>query len=415
MILCKLVCVLAALVAVTCACAGEEQGNSLFDEVNFGDEFDDLDSTPLISGYFQSTFDYLYEQEQVGNARQRLWFEIEREWQEGVLQFNAVTSLDWNPSIGAREEAEETSVRLRLLNMVYGPEQGRLTLGRQMMIWGAGTALSGGTYFNFVDMDDPFVSARAINFLASDAVRWQSYFGDSVLDLIVVPQMPLAALAEKGSAWDTLDLHLRPLLVEAEDQHKTVGGARFSTTVQGMDYSLGFYNGVAHTPSLELVEGQLQPSNPRYTSIYLQASLVARGGLVRAEYTRDIDRLHGIGDGRPVTTDIDVLMLGWEGYLKEVSLRGEWSGIYIRNRGRVDHKVAFSAFYEWQSGDWSIELGTVANLSDESSMVELILARKITDRWQVSTSGRSFSGNETSDYGSLRKLSSFSLELTFYL
>ena len=389
----------------------EEDPFAGFDE----EDFEVLESSPLLEGYFQSTFDYLPVQKKLGNARQRLWQELEQEWQDGTWKLDGAISADWNPSVGARKDADATSLRLRLFNLAYIAGAGHLTVGRQMMLWGTGTALSGGTYFNPVDPDDPFASARAVNFLASDAIRWQSYGGDSLLDLILIPEMPLVVQAEPGSLWDTADPELRSLLDEAEKQGTSAWGLKLSTTLQGMDYAAAFFSGISQTPALEVLDDRVKIRNPRYQSLFLQASMVAGEGLIRVEYTHDFDRLDDIGDGRPLSSNRDSLMLGWEGYQGEISLRAEWLGTYIHARSRTEHRGAFSGLYEWQSGDWSAELGSVMNFSDRSSMLELILTRKFTDQLQITSSGRLFSGDDDSEFGSLHTQSMLTFELTYYL
>lgn len=407
---------------IACPVAAEE---NLFDDTEFEKIFAKEEPALPLQGYIQSTLDYLPVQSKLGNFRQRLWLELEKDWPKGTKhgnrwQLDAAVSLDWNPAIGARKKAEETSIRTRRLLLAWHQLSSRLSIGRQVMLWGTGSALSGGTYFNPVDLDDPFASARAVNFLASDAVRWQYYSGDSELDLILVPRMPLATLAERNSIWDTIAAPLRPLLERAEHQHKTGWGARLSTRAQGLDYAIGFFNGIAQTPALTKntssgTNNLLNVTNPRYQSLFLQTSLVAGEGLIRAEYSRDHGRLSDIGDGKPIPGITERLMLGWEGFQGDLSLRAETSVTLDHVRDKENYSGAFSGLYEWQTGDWSAELGGVINFTDHSSMLELILTRKFTDHLQLATTGRLFSGDDSSEFGQFHTLSTLSLELIWYL
>ncbi|EPJ45257.1 MAG: hypothetical protein OFPII_29020 [Osedax symbiont Rs1] len=385
----------------------------------FASEFAD-EKPSLLQGYVQSTLDYLPVQSKLGNVRQRLWLELDKNWSDddrdgSRLLLDGAVSLDWNPAVGARKDADETSFRIRRLLLAWQQQTARFTIGRQMMLWGSGTALSGGSYFNPVDLDDPFASARAVNFLASDGLRLQYYNGDSELDLIVVPRMPLANLAERNSTWDTVAEPLRPLLDRAEKQHKTGFGGRLSTREQGLDYAIGFFSGIDQGPALQRQGDQLRVVNPRYQSLFLQMSLVAGEGLIRTEYSRDRGRLSDIGDGQPLAGTMDRVMLGWDGFRGGLSLSAEAAMTRDHVRDHESYSGAFSGIYEWRSGDWSAELGAVANFTDRSSMLQMVLTRKYTDQLQLTATGRRFSGADSSEFGKLHPLSTISIGLTWYL
>ncbi len=399
-----------------CSAVAEESSLTEFDL-----EFSEQESSLPVQGYFQSTLDYLPVLSQLGGARQRLWAEVDNEWKISASgsdrwALGAAASLDWNPSVGARKGARTTSLRIRRFQLSWLADSARLSVGRQTMLWGNGTSLSGGSYFNPVDLDDPFASGRAINYLASDALRYQYYYQESELDLIFMPRMPLAALPERHSTWDTIDGDvLRPLLEEATREYQNVWGARISTRAQGFDYAVGFYRGVSQSPSLSLDGDALSVVNPVYSSLFLQASLVAWESLVRGEYTRDQGRLSDIDDGNPRAGTIERVMIGWDGFYSAVSLTAEAMVRLDRVRGQQTYNGAYSGFYEWQAGDWGIELGGVINISDHSNMQELIVTRKFGDQFQLSGTGRAFWGDGRSEYGSYHSLSAFGVELTWYL
>ncbi|WP_339386593.1 hypothetical protein [Vibrio caribbeanicus] len=380
--------------------------------------FDDVvvessQSSVGLTGYAQSSMQYLSRGSEWGSLRQRLWLEPYYRPQNEWFSLESAFSIDWDPAIGARKDAKEWDTEVRKL---YGSivQSGRtITIGKQMMIWGSGSALSQGAYFNAMDSSDPLASGLAINSVATPAIRWREFLGDDVLDLIVTATPSVNELAMSGSIWDQSTPAVRAAFERESLDEPVEIGVGYQTNRTGYDLFFGMAYVYQDDPAVVQERQSVILERDKSASAFMQYNVNSWGGVAQLQARYD-HKVRFTNDQHITASKEQWSILGgWSGYIKETSV--EIDVLFSRKtRGGVTPQLSQNYHYEFTHYDWTIDVGGVYNFDDHSSLFEFKLSYKPNDRMEYVLGYNGFYGHAQSDYGAFKANSMAFLRLNIY-
>lgn len=354
-----------------------------------------------MTGYAQSSMQYLLRSSEWGSMRQRLWLEPYYRPDHGRFAVKSAFSIDWDPAVGARENAKEWDLEVREFYGSIMQSQRTITFGKQMMIWGSGSALSQGAYFNPTDSSDPLASGLAVNYLATTAIRWREYVGNDVFDLIVTAEPSVSTLAKKGSMWDRAPPIVREAF-ECESFDEPVEfGLGYKINRIGFDLFIGGAYVYQDDPAIVQQSHGVRLERDKSASAFVQYNVNYWNGVaqLQARYDQNLR----VVNTRQVTESVEQwnLLAGWSGYLREIST--EVDVLLSRHtNGKVIPQLSQNYHYEWAQGVWAADVGGVYNLYDHSSLLEIKLSYKPSDSLEYSLGYNGFYGDMRSNYGAFK-------------
>lgn len=365
--------------------------------------FDDVavestESSVGLTGYAQSSMQYRLRSSEWGSVRQRLWIEPYYRSEHQDLTIESAFSIDWDPAIGARDNAKEWDVQIRELYGSITQSQRTITLGKQMMIWGSGSALSQGAYFNPTDSSDPLASGLAINYLATPALRWREYVGDDVFDLIVTAEPSVNTLAQQGSMWDRSPPIVRAAFDRESLDEPVELGLGYQSNRTGFDLFVGGAYIYQDDPAILQQSHEVRLERDKTASGFVHYNVNYWGGVAQLQARYD-DKVRVVKAGQTsASVEQWSLLVGWSGYLQEVST--EIGGLFSRQaQGDVIPQISQNYHYEWAQGVWAADVGGMYNFDDHSSLLEIKLSYKPSDRLEYSLGYNGFYGDRQTDYG----------------
>ncbi|MGF1712874.1 hypothetical protein L4C37_20210 [Vibrio kagoshimensis] len=366
-----------------------------------------------LTGYAQSSMQYLSRSSEWGSLRQRLWVEPYYRPESQKFAIESAFSIDWDPSVGAREKAKEWDVQMRELYGSIMQQSRTITIGKQMMIWGSGSALSQGNYFNPTDSSDPLASGLAINYLATSAIRWREFSGDDVFDFIVTAEPSIKRLAQQGSMWDSSPPALRKAFENEHLDNPIELGFGYQINRAGFDLFMGGAYVYQDDPAIVENAQGISLQRNRTPSAFFQYNVNYWDGV--AQFQARYDHNLQVVNDRKITESGEQwsLLGGWIGYLKEISTEIDFFLTQPTN-GKVTAQISQNYHYEWGQGIWAGDVGGVYNFSDDSSLLEIKLSYKPSDTLEYSLGYNGFYGDEQSNYGAFKANTMVSAHLNVY-
>ncbi len=366
-----------------------------------------------LTGYAQSSLQYLTRSSEWGSLRQRLWLEPYYHAEKSGFTVESAFSLDWDPSVGARKDAKEWHAQVRELYASWQQEQRSISVGKLMMIWGSGSVLSQGNYFNPTDSSDPLASGLAVNFLAKPAVRWREYLGDDVVEFIVTAEPTVAELALKGSMWDRVAPEVRTAFERESFANPTELGFGYQINHKGFDLFVGGAYVYQDDPAIVSGSKTLRLEREKVASAFIQYNVNFWDGVAQLQARYD-DKIRVVTDTENDTlAEQWSLLAGWSGYVQQVNTEIEVLFMHQAD-GKVVTQLSQNYHYEWGSGEWSSAFGAVFNFDDHSSLIELKLNYKPSDSLEYSLGYNGFYGDKQSNYGAYQANSMLVGRLNFY-
>ncbi|SON51837.1 hypothetical protein [Vibrio tapetis] len=346
-----------------------------------------------LTGYVQSSMQYLLRSNEWGSLRQRLWVEPYYRPESQKFTIESAFSIDWDPSVGAREKATEWDVQVRELYGSIMQQNRTITIGKQMMIWGSGSALSQGNYFNPTDSSDPLASGLAINYLATTAIRWREFSGDDVFDFIVTAEPSINVLAQQASMWDRSPPELREAFENETLDHPIEVGLGYQINRIGFDLFLGGAYVYQDDPAIAENAQGVSLQRSKTSSAFFQYNVNYWGGV--AQFQARYDQNLTVVNDRKMTEPGEQwsLLGGWIGYFKEVSTEIDFL-VTQQTNGKTTPQISQNYHYEWGQGVWAGEIGGVYNFNDDSSLLEIKLSYKPSDTLEYSLGYNGFYGDE---------------------
>lgn len=389
--------------------------------VNAEDPFASFDDVPVetsassigMTGYAQSSMQYLSRSSEWGSLRQRLWFEPFYRPESQIFAIESAFSIDWDPAVGARESAKEWHLQIRELYGSIMQQSRAITIGKQMMIWGSGSALSQGNYFNPTDSSDPLASGLAVNYLATTAIRWREFSGDDVFDFIVTAEPSINQLAQQGSMWDRSSPALREAFDNENLDNPIELGVGYQINRAGFDLFMGGAYVYQDDPAIVANAQGINLHRNRTSSAFLQYNVNYWDGVAQFQARYD-HNLKVVNDRKTTETGEQWSLLGgWIGYLKEVSTEIDFL-LTQQTNGKVTPQLSQNYHYEWGQGLWAGDIGGVYNFNDDSSLLEIKLSYKPSDTLEYSLGYNGFYGDEQSNYGMFKENTMVSARLNVY-
>ncbi len=366
-----------------------------------------------VAGYAQSSMQYLLRSREWGSMRQRLWLEPyyrpEYEW----LAVESAFSIDWDPAVGVRKNAKEWGVEVRELYGSITQSQRTITFGKHMMIWGSGSALSQGAYFNPADSSDPLASGLAVNYLATTAIRWREYVGDDVFDLIVTAEPSVSTLAKQGSMWDRSPPIVRTAFERESFDEPTEFGLGYQINRTGFDLFVGGAYVYQDDPAIVQQSQSVRLERDKSASAFVQYNVNYWDGV--AQLQARYDQQLRVVNTRQMGESVEQwnLLAGWSGYLREVSTEVDVL-LSRQTHGKVIPQFSQNYHYEWAQGVWAADVGGVYNFNDHSSLLEIKLSYKPSDSLEYSLGYNGFYGDTHSNYGAFKANTMAAARLNVY-
>lgn len=186
----------------------------------------------------------------------------------------------------------------------YKSSSSIVTVGAQKVLWGRIDEFPPTDRLSTQDLRRLALDDLADRRLASLALRWEQFFGNSKLDLVAYPDFRGAELPEEESAWfpinrdsgEILGLETTPALeaiarvtplLNNEPSTDGGAGARFSTLGSNVDFGLSVQRGLLNVPYF-----RYNPTDNVLESVYTRSWIVgtdfafeALGGAVKFEGT----------------------------------------------------------------------------------------------------------------------------------
>ncbi|MBL4829472.1 MAG: hypothetical protein JKY55_06255 [Aliivibrio sp.] len=381
---------------------------------SFGDlELDESQSNYGVTGYVQSSYQYLYRSSQWGSLRQRLWFEPYYHSKDDSFSVISTISIDWDPSVGARENADPWNTEVRELYLEFRRDQRTITLGKQMMVWGTGSALSQGAYFNPMDSSDPLASGLAVNYLATPALRWKEYFDDGVWELIATSEPTVNTLPKQGSMWDITSGNIRTAMENEDLNHPVEIGSGFKLVQTGYDVFIGGFYGYQDDPVLTILPNKTRVDRNRISSFFSQLNINFLNGIAQIQGRYDRNVLITEPSGVSGDRDIMHILFGWAGYLKGIN--AEFDFLLTKQvESEIVQQFSQNYHYEWGQGAWGLDLGSVYNFDDNSYILESRMTYKASDTLEYTVGYNGFYGNNDSNYGVFSQNSMYVAKVNIY-
>ncbi len=385
------------LLLVASAGAYADDPFASFDDVSVESKTSSLGLT----GYAQSSMQYLLRSSQWGSLRQRLWLEPYYRPEHSPFSIESAFSIDWDPSVGAREAAKEWDVQVRELYGAINTSNRAVTFGKQMMIWGSGSALSQGAYFNPTDSSDPMASGLAINYLATTALRWREFIGDNVVDVIVTAEPSVNLLAQKGSMWDRSPPAVRDAFDQESLDDPVELGLGYQVNRTGYDLFFAGAYVYQDDPALLQEANTIRLQREKTASAFFQFNFNYWDGV--AQLQARYDEKHRVVNSQRFSETVErwSLLGGWSGYFYEVSTEIDFLVSQQAHEGVIP-QLSQNYHYEWAQGVFATDIGGVYNFDDDSSLLELKVSYKPSDSLEYSLGYNGFFGDAQSNYGAFK-------------
>ena len=224
------------------------------------------------------------------------------EWTDGNRwEFKASARLDGYIESG-EEDWKELQADYDETYLRYKGDNAILTVGAQKILWGHIDDFPPGDRLSTQDLRRFVIDDLEDRRLASPAIRYEHFFGDNKIDLMILPAFREAELPDKDSIWHPVNRHSGEILglettpaleniirntpIKTDEPDSEGGaGARFSSIGSGFDYGLSVQYGRQSIPyfSYNTASGVIETRYPRTWIVSGDFGVEALGGTFKLE------------------------------------------------------------------------------------------------------------------------------------
>ncbi|MCB1667841.1 MAG: hypothetical protein KDI24_05730 [Pseudomonadales bacterium] len=301
----------------------------------------------------------------------------------------------------------------------YKSESSILTVGAQKILWGRIDEFPPTDRLSTQDLRRFVIDDLKDRRLASAAIRYEHFFGNNKIDLMILPAFREAELPDKDSIWypvnqhtgEILGLETTPALETLikstpikNDEPSSEGGAglRFSSIGSGLDYGLSVQYGRQTLPyfSYNATDGLIEARYPRSWIVGGDIGVEAFGGTLKFEAAwlgdTPVTRINGTFD----TVESVNWGAAWEIFPGDGDgrINLQITGIKLLNASSVLDRTeiyAFNGSYEIPFADnqWRFKTRFFAGLDDKDFYLNPELAYTGWDAQEIYLEAHWFDGD----------------------